>query len=239
VDGLIAILSHDRPETVRKHPLLPHAVLVVDEDELDRYAGLEAKEIVGCPPMFNLGALRQWVLDTLWSDHRYVWFSDDDIVELHYLMARQPHTITDPAHMLAVIDALAQVAEDMGAYTFGCNEFDSIWYRTVERPFRLRSVLCGYQMGVTRHAKGKRLFRVANAEDYDACLTSIAETGLSLSDQRYHFWGPNNLPGGNTFRETTEIRMRVIDELTRLWGSDVIRFAMGADGLPYVKVRIP
>lgn len=231
-DVVIACPSFHRAGKVKSFGVFDakDMVLVVHEEQLDEYrAAYPDVKLDPHPAELNgLSLVRQWMYDK-YGD---VFMVDDDVP--HMFDYRDRATKVPPDQARDVVYRLHDMAEEMGAYLYGCSEERNPLRYQPHRPFRLTGVVRGRAMGLRPGAKF--FFPQDRSVDDEMCLSGLNAYfhRFVVVDERYAMPGDEYTPGGLAFRRSHDTLLDWVEKLKVMFGDAITSQELGD-----AKMKVP
>jgi hypothetical protein len=205
-------------------------MLVVAQHQLDEYRAAYPNARFDPHPddLNGLPLVRQWMYDK-YGD---VFMCDDDVPWMYDYRERSVKVPPDKA--VDVVYRLADMAEEMGAYLYGCSEERNPLRYQPHRPFRLTGVVRGRAMGL--RAGARFFFPAERSVDDEMCLSGLNAYyhRYCLVDERYAMPGDEYTPGGLAYRRSHGTLLMWVEKLKGMFGDAVQSQEMGD-----AKLKVP
>ena len=186
------------------HQLVPHATLVVPEDEAEAYqsAGCGLPLVTIPPDRIGVSAVRNWIMRHF--PEEVVVMYDDDVTGCRTLASLLNRNLS-PAEVEAMVENVAWSAKGAGARLFGWNQRPDPRVLQRNDPF---SVVhwCGGVLGVVgKEVRWDELLRFKC--DIDCCLGELLRNRIVWHESRFCFLQARdkNLGGNSRFRSPEQI----------------------------------
>lgn len=235
----IYIPTYGRAGTMLTHKILPNAVIVCPESQLEDYKrNYPDMRFKPCPDEIegNMGRKRNWIKDHAEKD----WFImiDDDIKFLQYIEGGEEKKM-DFDHMMEFFHNGFILAEDLGTVLWGINlQTDPKFYREYS-PFSFLSVILG---PFNAHIKSDLRYdeNLPTKEDYDYPLQVLNKYHKVLRFNKYSYMAGhiNNASGGSISIRRMKLEEEQNIYLQKKWGKRVVKFDMKKDIDPVVKIPL-
>jgi len=197
-------MSRGRANRVTTHKLVPHATLVVPEDEADAYrAAGYTQPIVTIPPaLIGVSVVRNWIVHRF--EEEVVLMYDDDVSACRTIAGLLNRNLS-PIETEAMVENVAWSAKGAGARLFGWNQRPDPRVLQRNDPF---SVVhwCGGVVGVVgKEVRWDELLRFKC--DIDCCLGELLNNRILWHESRFCFLQARdkNLGGNSRFRSPERI----------------------------------
>jgi len=215
----VVIPSRGRAQTIGAMTLalLPHALVCVEESEVDAYhRAVPDAQLLPHPPLPGLPAIRNWILDALPDE--VIFMLDDDIEVVYSMVGKNPQAYRREADILQIIENAALVAGEIGAGLFGFSQSGRPWAFTPQDPLHFDTWV-GTAIGVI----GKQMrwdTRFALRGDVDFSLQQLLEKRVVYVDTRFFFFSRKRLKasGGSTAFRSSERDQQEMAYLRHKWG---------------------
>jgi hypothetical protein len=198
--------------------LFPGALVVVHQEEVEDYSGLDAELLAHPPEVAGIAPLKNWILDNVPDET--VFIVDDDISMLKAMggRPRKSAPIRDPAVIRQVVENAAQAARVLGTPVFGFNQNGGDVRKFSNQDPIGMSGWVGGAMGII----GRELRYDSNLKlraDIDFCLQAQLRFRCIYSDLRFAFVEQRfNNTGGNAHMRSAERNRRELAYLRQKWG---------------------
>jgi hypothetical protein len=199
--------------------LFPGALVVVHQDEVADYAGLDAELLAHPPEVRGIAPLKNWILDHVPDET--VFIVDDDVSVLKALAGRPRRSapISDPRAIAQILANTEQVARTVGTPVFGFNQNggDVRKFRNQD-PFAFSGWVGGAMGIIGRELRFDPALKVR--ADIDFCLQAQLRFRCICSDLRFAFVEQRfDNTGGNAHMRSAERNRRELAYLKHKWGT--------------------
>lgn len=224
----VIIPSKGRSKTIAQYSLalFPHAVVSVDEREVDDYAPVIAQvahkgaTLLPHPPLRYLPQIRNWLLDNV-ADESFV-MVDDDVRRVYSKVGKVIKHYRKPNDVMQIIENAHECARGIGARLFGFTQDGGVFGFKPTDPLRFNGWV-GTVFGVIGRGIRYDERLAIGSEDIDFSLRHLMEHRVVFMDTRFHFESVNRLrsTGGNAFNRSLEREKREGERLQQVWGDYV------------------
>lgn len=198
------IMSRGRAGRITTHRLVPHATLVVPEDEAEAYAAAGyGMEIVTIPPdRIGVSAVRNWIVRRFAEE--VVVMYDDDVTACRTIASLLNRALS-PAETEAMVENVAWSAKGARARIFGWNQRPDPRVLQRNDPFSVVHWAGGVVGVVGKDVRWDELLRFKC--DIDACMTELMVNRIIWHESRFCFLQARdkNLGGNSRFRSPERI----------------------------------
>lgn len=206
-------------------------LLVVAEHQLPEYRWAYPSARFDPHPdaLDGLPLVRQWLYERFGD----VFMVDDDVPAM--IDYTGPVTAkVDRMHTVAMVNRLADQAQQMGAYLFGFSEERNPLHYRPHKPFRLTGVVRGRAMGLL--AGARFFFPADRSVDDEMCLCGLNAYfhRFCLVDERYAMPGDEYTVGGLASRRNSNTLRTWVEKLQVMFGDAVTPQPMGD-----AKLKVP
>ena len=196
------IMSRGRSDRVTTHKLVPHATLVVPENEVQAYRPL-GLEIVPIPPdRIGVSPVRNWIVRRFGDDAVVMY--DDDVTACRALAGLTNRYIS-PEEVAAMVENTAYCCAGAGARLFGWNQRPDPRVIARNDPFSVFNWVGGVVGVVGKEVRWDELLKFKC--DIDCCLTELMNNRIIWHEKRFCFVQKRdkNLGGNSLFRSPERI----------------------------------
>lgn len=233
----IYIPTYKRAYKIITHKLLPEAIVVCPESQVEEYLAVNPElNIMPCPDAIdgNIARKRNWIKKQ--CDTPYFIMVDDDITDFQRMECRRKFKMNHDEIINMFIQGF-QLMEDLGTVLWGINSSDATMFYMDYTPFSLQSPILGpftAQKNVQGLWYDERLFL---KEDYGLFLQVLQKYHKTLRMNKYSYITKHltNAEGGCVDYRTMAREYEQNILLQKKWGSKVVKFNMDKGVNPTIK----
>ncbi len=225
------------------HRLFSDALVCIpdDEDYAEYLAsGFTKKQLlVHSSKMIGIAPKRNWILQQFQNEP--VFMVDDDMESFHRVYGKlgQTSKIKEVGAAQEVINNLAQMTHDMGAFMFGLGCFPDPKLFGVDKPFAITGFIPGAAMGLLPGHGLSFDTQFLLRDDFDICCMNAFRHRICLKENRFTFSTVEmyKRAGGQATYRTGTVDGSCIERLILKYGSDVIMRSGVMEG-PVEKIKM-